>query len=40
MKVGCFTFDIAIIPPLFITAIMCRHPRIRRQAIELLRVNP
>lgn len=39
-RTPAFSLDIAIIPPLFITAIKCRHPRLRRQAIGLLQVDP
>jgi hypothetical protein len=35
-----FSVDMGFIPPLFYTAIKCRNPRIRRQAIELLIFAP
>lgn len=33
-------FDIGLIPSMFLTALRCRHPRIRRKAIALLRRGP
>lgn len=35
-----FTFETHIIPPLYYVATKCRHPLIRRSALELLRKNP
>ena len=35
-----FTFDIAIIPPLYLVAIRCRCPTTRREAIALLERDP
>lgn len=35
-----FTFETHIIPPLYYVATKCRHPLIRRSALELLRRNP
>ncbi|KAF2004635.1 hypothetical protein P154DRAFT_616806 [Amniculicola lignicola CBS 123094] len=35
-----FTFEIALIPPLYITAMKCRCPATRREAIALLARNP
>ncbi|PWY79711.1 C6 zinc finger domain protein [Aspergillus heteromorphus CBS 117.55] len=35
-----FTMDMGFIPPLYYTALKCRVPRIRRQAIRLLRMAP
>lgn len=35
-----FTFDTHIIPPLYYVATKCRHPLIRRSALDLLRRNP
>lgn len=32
-----FTFEMGIIPPLYFTAINCRHPTLRRKAVSLLR---
>lgn len=37
---GPFAFELGIIPPLHITAVKCRDPRIRRQAIALLLSYP
>ncbi|PYH90924.1 C6 zinc finger domain protein [Aspergillus ellipticus CBS 707.79] len=37
---AAFTMDMGFIPPLYYTAVKCRVPRIRRQAIELLRLAP
>ncbi|KAF3769947.1 hypothetical protein M406DRAFT_248656, partial [Cryphonectria parasitica EP155] len=35
-----FTFETHIIPPLYYVATKCRHPLIRRSALELLKRNP
>lgn len=35
-----FSFETHIIPPLYYVATKCRHPLIRRSALELLRRNP
>lgn len=35
-----FTFETHIIPPLYYVATKCRHPLIRRSALELLKKNP
>ena len=35
-----FTFEMGIIPPLYLTAIKCRHPALRREALSLLRRSP
>lgn len=35
-----FTFETHIIPPLYYVATKCRHPLIRRSALDLLRRNP
>lgn len=35
-----FALDMALIPPLFLTAIKCRDPIIRRQAITLMEASP
>ncbi|KAL1843505.1 hypothetical protein VTJ49DRAFT_1376 [Mycothermus thermophilus] len=35
-----FTFEMSIIAPLYFVAAKCRHPVIRRAALELLRRNP
>ena len=32
-----FTFEMGLIPPLYFTAINCRHPLLRRKAVALLR---
>jgi hypothetical protein len=32
-----FTFEMGLIPPLYFTAINCRHPTLRRKAVSLLR---
>lgn len=32
-----FTFEMGLIPPLYFTAINCRHPTLRRRAVSLLR---
>lgn len=32
-----FTFEMGLIPPLYFTAINCRHPALRRKAVSLLR---
>lgn len=37
---GNFTFETHIIPPLYYVATKCRHPLIRRSALDLLRRNP
>ena len=31
-----FSFDLGITPPMFLVASRCRHPRIRRRAVELM----
>lgn len=38
--VSNFTFETHIIPPLYYVATKCRHPLIRRSALELLKQNP
>lgn len=35
-----FSIDLCIIPCLFYIAIKCRHPKIRRRAVDLLRKAP
>ncbi|KAK3401277.1 hypothetical protein B0T20DRAFT_165047 [Sordaria brevicollis] len=35
-----FTFETHVIAPLFFVAIKCRHPEVRRAALDLLRRNP
>lgn len=35
-----FTFETHIIPPLYYVAVKCRHPLIRRSALQLLNQNP
>lgn len=35
-----FTLEMGIIPPLYLAAIKCRHPEIRRQAVSLLSCSP
>jgi tetratricopeptide (TPR) repeat protein len=35
-----FTFEMGLIPPLYFTAINCRHPLLRRKAVALLRQGP
>ena len=35
-----FTFETHVIPPLYYVATKCRHPLIRRSALDLLRKNP
>ena len=35
-RTGTFAFEMELIPPLYFTAIKCRHPRLRRDAISLL----
>ncbi|KAF4990107.1 hypothetical protein FDECE_14490 [Fusarium decemcellulare] len=39
-KMVSFTFELGVIPPLYIAVAMCRHPALRRQALELLRRAP
>lgn len=39
-RVGEFTFETHLIPPLYYVATKCRHPLIRRSALRLLRRNP
>lgn len=36
----CPSFDMGVIPPLYYAASRCRHPDIRRQALDLLRKGP
>lgn len=38
--VSNFTFETHIIPPLYYVATKCRHPLVRRSALELLKRNP
>jgi Fungal specific transcription factor domain len=35
-----FTFEIGVIPPLFFVSIKCRHPKLRRRAVSLLKKGP
>jgi hypothetical protein len=35
-----FSFDVGILPPLYIVGSKCREPALRRQAIELLKICP
>jgi hypothetical protein len=35
-KAGHFTFDMALVPPLYLTATRCRDPLIRRRALSIL----
>lgn len=35
-----FSLDMGLVPTLFYTAIKCRHPKVRRRAIALLRLAP
>ncbi|KAH8649161.1 hypothetical protein BX600DRAFT_110816 [Xylariales sp. PMI_506] len=35
-----FTFELGLLPPLYITATKCRHPTLRRQALGLMRRAP
>jgi hypothetical protein len=35
-----FMFDSGIIGPLYVVAVLCRNPTIRRQALGLLEANP
>lgn len=35
-----FSFDLGITPPMFFVASRCRHPLIRRRAVELMLVSP
>lgn len=35
-RVGCFSFETGLIPPLYFTATRCRNPWIRRQALSML----
>ncbi|KAL9114278.1 MAG: hypothetical protein Q9227_001700 [Pyrenula ochraceoflavens] len=35
-----FTFEMGVIPPLYVAALRCRHPRIRREAHALLQKAP
>lgn len=35
-----FTFEMGVIPPLHLTALRCRHPVLRRQALLLLKASP
>ncbi|KAK4189562.1 transcriptional regulatory protein moc3 [Podospora australis] len=37
---GLFTFEMHVIAPLYFVAVKCRHPMIRRAALDLLRRNP
>lgn len=39
-EVPTFSFELGIIPPLYFTAITCRHPLLRRRAVELMRKAP
>lgn len=39
-QTGNFTFETHLIPPLYYVATKCRHPLIRRSALNLLRRNP
>ncbi|ROW12774.1 hypothetical protein VMCG_00411 [Cytospora schulzeri] len=39
-QANSFTFETHIIPPLYYVATKCRHPLIRRSALDLLRRNP
>ncbi|ETS73073.1 hypothetical protein PFICI_15248 [Pestalotiopsis fici W106-1] len=39
-KVGPFSFELGLMPPLFVIIQKCRDPRVRRQALDLLRRAP
>lgn len=39
-RLPIFSFEMGVIPPLYFTAINCRHPVVRRQAVSLLRRGP
>lgn len=39
-KVGPFSFELGLMPPLFVMIQKCRHPLVRRQALDLLRRAP
>jgi len=40
-ETGCFpAFDMGILPHLYLVASRCRHPSIRRQALQLLQLGP
>ncbi|KAI9732549.1 MAG: hypothetical protein M1834_003884 [Cirrosporium novae-zelandiae] len=39
-RIPSFSLDMGIIPPLYYTIIKCRHPRIRRQALAILKSSP
>ena len=35
-----FSFDLGVIPPLYLVVIKCRNPSIRKRALQLLKANP